>query len=320
MTMRDARPLAAVAALAAAALTLTACGSGATGGSAPSPSADGRLSVVASTTVWADVAKAVGGDAVSVKAIVGASGDPHSYEASAADTSAVRSAQLVVFNGGHYDDFVVSALGPDTNRARVEAMSVIAKDDHGEAGHSEAAHDEHGAHEHANEHIWYDLDAVQDVAKAVAAKLGELKADAKDTFTANAAAFAAKLDALEKKVDAIEQANKGAKVAATEPIAHYLIEEAGLADATPAQFSKAVEEENDPPAAAIAEIQKLITDKAVKALLYNAQTESPVTKQVKENAVKAGVAVVELTESLPEGRDYSSWMGEQIDKLAAALR
>lgn len=318
MTARNTR---AVGALAALALTLTACGGGSAGGNSgsPSPSADGKLSVVASTNVWADVVKAVGGDAVAVKAIVGSTGDPHSYESSAADAAAVRGAALVVFNGGHYDDFMPQVLKDVKDKPAVEAMKVA-------DAHSDQAKpaeggdkDEHG-HEHANEHIWYDLDVVEDVAKAVAAKLGELKADQKDKFTASAQAFTAKIDALEQKVAAIKQANRGAKVAATEPIAHYLLDGAELADATPTQFSKAVEEENDPPATAIAEMQKLITDRVVRVLVYNPQTESPVTKQVKENAVKANVPVVELTETLPEGKDYPRWMGEQIDALAAALK
>ncbi|WHT19886.1 zinc ABC transporter substrate-binding protein [Crossiella sp. CA-258035] len=315
MTPRHIRPVGAVAALTAAALALTACGGGTPAGNSgsPSPSADGKLSVVASTNVWADVARAVGGDAVSVKAIVGATGDPHSYESSAADAATVRGAALVVFNGGHYDDFVPQMIKNDAAKPVVEAMKVASQDEHAKAEPADA-------HEHANEHLWYDLDVVEDVAKQIATKLGELKADGKDKYTANAQAFTAKIDALEQKVDAVKQAHKGVKVAATEPIAHYLLEEAGLADVTPAQFSKAVEEENDPPAAAIAEIQKLITERTARVLVYNPQTESPVTKQVKENAVKANVPVVELTETLPEGKDYTQWMGEQIDKLAAALK
>ncbi|MCK2237840.1 MULTISPECIES: metal ABC transporter solute-binding protein, Zn/Mn family [unclassified Crossiella] len=313
MTPRNTRQTGAVAALAAAALTLTACG-GTPAASSGTPAADGKLAVVASTNVWADVARAVGGDAVSVKAVVGATGDPHSYESTAVDAATVRGAALVVFNGGHYDDFMPQIIKNETGKPVVEAMKVAGQDEHAKPETAEAGH------EHANEHLWYDLDVVEDVAKAIAAKLGELKADAKDRFTANAQAFTAKIDALEQKVDAIKAAHTGVKVTATEPIAHYLLDEAGLADVTPAQFSKAVEEENDPPAVAIAEIQKLVTERTARVLVYNPQTESPVTKQVKENAVKANVAVVELTETLPEGKDYTQWMGEQIDKLAAALK
>jgi zinc/manganese transport system substrate-binding protein len=63
--------------------------------------------VVASTNVYGDIAKVVGGDNVSVTAIINkTSQDPHSYEATAQDRLAVSKADLVVENGGGYDDFL----------------------------------------------------------------------------------------------------------------------------------------------------------------------------------------------------------------------
>jgi zinc/manganese transport system substrate-binding protein len=64
----------------------------------------------------------------------------------------------------------------------------------------------------------------------------------------------------------------------------------------------------------------LFSGDPVRALVVNAQTETPSTDQVRETAQTAGVPVVEVTETLPEGTtDYVSWMGAQIDALADAL-
>ena len=58
----------------------------------------------------------------------------------------------------------------------------------------------------------------------------------------------------------------------------------------------------------------------VRALIVNAQTETPTTDQVRQAAESAGVPVVEMTETLPADQpDYVSWMGSQIDALTAAL-
>jgi zinc/manganese transport system substrate-binding protein len=58
----------------------------------------------------------------------------------------------------------------------------------------------------------------------------------------------------------------------------------------------------------------------VAALLANAQTESPATKQVEQAATRGGVPVVKVTETLPAGTmDYVTWMGGQIRALAGAL-
>lgn len=92
---------------------------------------------------------------------------------------------------------------------------------------------------------------------------------------------------------------------ATEPVAHYLLETAKVTDATPRAFSEAVEQESDVPAAALAEVNSLVAGKRVKAVVNNAQTVTPVTRQVVDAAKKAGLPVVDVTETLPAGAgDY----------------
>jgi zinc/manganese transport system substrate-binding protein len=110
------------------------------------------------------------------------------------------------------------------------------------------------------------------------------------------------------------------KVAITEPVPLYLVQDAGLDNVTPAKFSEAVEEGNDPPAAVLNQTLELFTTKTVKVLLPNAQTESASTKQVEQAATAAGVPVVPVTETLPTGTDdYVTWQSGQIDQLSTAL-
>jgi zinc/manganese transport system substrate-binding protein len=336
MTVRNAM-LGAVVAVTA--VSLTACG----GQDAPAAGGDGRIKVVASTNVWGSVVEAVGGDAVEVTAIIDdPSGDPHSYESKPADVAAVRDAQLVIFNGGGYDDFFATLLGPETEGAKkIEAFPLSGKasghdepageshadepagESHADepAGESHAdepaAGDGHG-HDHAvNEHVWYDFETVHAVAERAAADLAAIAPDKKADFEANARDFGAKLDELTAKL-----AGKGAgkKVLETEPVAHYLLDTAGVEDVTPESFSDAVEEETDVPAAALAEVLTLVEGKQVAALVNNAQTANAATGQVVERARSAGVAVVEVTETLPEGATgYLDWMTEQVDSLVGAL-
>jgi zinc/manganese transport system substrate-binding protein len=100
----------------------------------------------------------------------------------------------------------------------------------------------------------------------------------------------------------------------------YLVQTAGLTDATPPEFTEAIEEDTDPPAAVLQETLALFSGDPVRALVVNAQTETPSTDQVRNAAQTAGVPVVEMTETLPEGATgYADWMGGQIDALAGAL-
>jgi zinc/manganese transport system substrate-binding protein len=94
-----------------------------------------------------------------------------------------------------------------------------------------------------------------------------------------------------------------------------LVQAAGLVNATPPEFSQAVEESTDPPAAVLQDTLKLFSGPVrVKALLPNAQTESPTTKQIEQAAQSGSVPEVPVTETLPAGvTDYVTWMTQQVD-------
>ena len=300
-----------VAGLAAVTLGLTACGSSGTApeGAAPADEAAGRVQVVASTDVWGSVAKAVGGDRVAVTSIIDSPDkDPHEYETTPNDATAVGKAGLVLLNGGGYDDFMpklVSASG--TKAPVIDAVQASGLRKPGD--------------EEFNEHVWYSLPAVGKVAQSVAAQLGKADPAGAAEYTANAQRFDAGVDDLTRKAAAIGAAHPGAKVAVTEPVPDYLLESAKLENVTPEAFSEAMEEGNDPPAAVLSETMALFTAQPpVSALVLNGQTQTPTTDQVKQAATKATVPVVEVTETLPAGvGDYTAWMGAQIDALAGAL-
>jgi zinc/manganese transport system substrate-binding protein len=191
--MRSALPLAIVA---VALLGAAGCGGGTGDGSA-----DGKVAVVASTNVWASVVTAVGGADVSVRSLIdNPSADPHSYADKPEDATLLTDADLVVYNGGGYDDFFAKlADAAGTDAKRVVAFDV--------SGHPDGA----------NEHVWYDLATVKKVADEVAAGLGVVDPDHRSAYTANAAAFGTRLDELTTKAAAIPDG----EVVATEPVAKY---------------------------------------------------------------------------------------------------
>jgi zinc/manganese transport system substrate-binding protein len=321
---RPVRLAAIAAAVIAAAATAVACARSEQAGGQPASGTP--IAVVASTNVWASVARAVGGSDVTVKAIVDdPAGDPHSYQVNARDAAALRGADLVVYNGGGYDDFVEQALGATGGPRRIKAVDLLEQPSgsgassqppttHGFGGSAAA-----GAHETLNEHVWYDLPTVAMTAGEIASQLSELRPAAKASFIANADAFDRRLDTLQGKVGDVGATFGGRQVVATEPVAHYLLDAARLVDVTPHDFVDAVEEETDPPAAAVAKIQKLVTEGRVAVLVHNPQTETPVVADLVGKAHAAALPVVDMTETLPTGQDYPTWMGNQIQALSDAL-
>jgi len=300
------RRLGASTAVLAVLLALAGCSS-ASGADAGSSTADAGapIAVVTSTNVWGDIVKQVGGDAVAVTAVVSdPSADPHSYEANAQTQLALAKAQLVVENGGGYDDFMDQMLSSSSAQV-INAVQI--------SGKAAVAGDE------LNEHVWYDFPTVDKVAAQVATELSVIDPVNAATFTANAAAFSSKLAGLAGKVEAIKAAHQGTPIAITEPVPLYLTEAAGLVNKTPAEFSAAIEDGTDVPPTVLSDTLALFTDKAVAALVYNEQTASPETEKLLAAATDNSIAEVGVTETLPAGKDYVSWMDSNITALFAAL-
>lgn len=310
--------------LAAAGLvSLAACGSGSDAGgtgAAPTSAAGGKVAVVASTDVYGSIASAVGGDLVEVTSLIDSpNADPHEYESTPADAATVARAALVVVNGGGYDDFAARLVESSGTKATViDAVQLSGLPGAPEAGHAEGDGHDHGEF---NEHVWYSLPTVRKVADEIAKDLGTADPANAATFTANAQRFGTDLDGLQQKVDAIKAGHSGQRIAVTEPVPLYLTEAAGLQNATPEEFSEAVEEGTDPAAAVLASTLEVVEGPdPVKALVVNSQTESPSTQKVEDAAKAKGVPVVEVSETLPDGvGSYVAWQNTQLDALAGAL-
>lgn len=307
-----------LAAGALALLGLSACStadtpssSGASGEAAASgsaPSGDAGVTVVASTNVWGDIAQTIGGDAVTVTSIISdPDKDPHEYQADARTQLALSKADVVIENGGGYDDFVDTMLSASDNASAdvINAVDV--------SGFAATAGDE------LNEHVWYDYGTVSKVVDRIAQALSAADPANASTFAANAAAFAKGLDDLDASVATVKQAHEGARVAITEPVPLYLLENMGLDNVTPEAFSEAIEEETDVAPAVLKETTDLFADHAVSALVYNEQTSGPQSDAVLTAAKDAGVPVVPAQETLPQGMTYLSWQSGIIDQISQAL-
>lgn len=314
---------------------LTACG--AEGQAGPAGDDPDGPSVVASTTVYADIVERVAGGNATVETVISnPDADPHSYEASPADSAAVAGADLVVYNGAGYDGFVDLALGNAGDVPVVRAVDeyqrvtggAVAAHDHGAGAHGGDGH--HGdEHDHAptgdaadepafaNEHVWFSLPTVAAVAERVADELAALDPDDAERYRANAEEFAGELSPLESRLDEIHDRGH-LPYAQTERVGAHLFEAAHLTDLTPRGFLASVEDDTDPSAADLAALLDLLAERRVAFLAYNPQTETSVTARVRDAAEDAGLVVVDITETLPEGADYLGWMTGIVDEISTA--
>jgi zinc/manganese transport system substrate-binding protein len=291
---------------------LVGCSSG--GGQSTDSSAaagTGPIPVVTSTNVWGDIVSQIGGEQVNVTALISdPAADPHSFEPNAQAQLALSKAALVVENGGGYDAYMqtleqaAKVSGPVINAVEVSGVEVSGRD----AGAGEL-----------NEHVWYDLPTAAAVATRIAAELITIRPEQAAFFQANLKVFSDQIAGLTARTAEIKAAHDGAPVAITEPVPLYLTEAAGLVNQTPDAFSAAIEEGTDVPPTVMSDTLALFSGKKVVALVYNEQTSSPETEQLLEAARDNAIAEVGVTETLPAGKNYLSWMDANITALAGAL-
>lgn len=274
----------------------------------------GAIKVVATTSVWASIVEFVGGEAVEVTAIISdPNRDPHSYEASARDQLAVSEAELVVMNGGGYDDFMVQLVqAADETKLVLEAVE--GGDSHSDEEHSDEEH----SHSHEeNEHVWYDFDAVSNFAVRLADVITELRPESLSVVSANFDEFEAELEVLSLRRDALRDRALGLGVLQTAPLASLLLEDAGFQDLTPSDLLEAVEEEREIAPLVMAEAEALLSSGDVSLLAVNEQLLDPQSEQLIAWAELSGAAVVYLSELIPdpENQDYLDWMHAILDEL-----
>jgi ABC-type Zn uptake system ZnuABC Zn-binding protein ZnuA len=104
-------------------LILAGCGGGASHAPATIGPA-GRLHVVTTSNVFADMIENAGGDRVTVTSLVPKGADVHTYQATPQDLRAAASADLFVMNGLGLDDWLAGTIESASSRAPIIRLGV----------------------------------------------------------------------------------------------------------------------------------------------------------------------------------------------------
>jgi zinc/manganese transport system substrate-binding protein len=278
-------------------LLLSACGS--------STRAAGKLDVVAAERTYGNIASQIGRRRVSVTSILTSpSADPHLYEPSMSNGASVADAKVVLQNGLGYDAFMskLENASPSKDRVVVTMADVL------------------GVHgKDANPHLWYEVPRLDRIAGAIAAAFAQADPAHKVAYRRGLHRFERSLDPLRREVSTIRTRFPGAPVAYTEPVPGYLVSAAGLRNLAPASFTRSIEEGTEPSPSAVAAMSALVTQRRIRALLYNPQAVSPITAELRSAAQEAGIPVVAVRETLPTGLSFQQWQLAEAGALADAL-
>ncbi len=155
-----------------------------------------RLNVVASFSILGDLVRNVGGDRVSVTTLVGPDGDVHVYTPAPADAKKIADAKLVIINGLGLEGWLPRLVQSSGSKAAIVAAT------QGIAPRKLGSD--------ADPHAWQSVVDAKVYVANIRDALGAADPANAGVHRANAAAYLAKLDALDREVrDAVAQIPQG---------------------------------------------------------------------------------------------------------------
>jgi zinc/manganese transport system substrate-binding protein len=299
-------------AVGATVIVLAACSTAPSGSPAAAATDDGSgpgapVRVVAAENFWGSLAAQLGGSDVHVASVINnPDADPHDYEPTTADATAMAAAQLAIVNGAGYDAWAskLIAANPVPGRIVLTVGDLV------------------GVPPGGNPHRWYSPDDVRRVLDAVTAHYTKLDPSRAATFQdLHRQVLDVALKDYFGLVQTIRTRYAGTPVGASESIVSPLAQATGLDLVTPPSFLAAISEGTDPTAADKATVDAQLTGRRVKIYIYNRQNATPDVQRQVEEARAAGIPIVTVTETLtPAGASFQDWQTAQLRAIVTALR
>lgn len=298
----------------AVALAAVACGG------ADEPVEGDGLSIVATTTIWADVASSIVGSEGSVESLIPVGVDPHAFSPSPSQVAGLVGADLVIANGlgleAGFKDVLAAAEDAGAVVVTVgDFADPLGFDTAGEACEP-ADHDDHGVepadeHDHGtgcDPHVWMDPERVALAVGAIAEALASIAPDV--DWAGAATGYESELNALTAEMAEILDAvpvDRQVLVTNHDSL-RYLAERFGysvIETVIPGGSTL-----GNPSSAALAQLVETMRDLEIRAIFADT-TDSTALAEAVAAELGGSVTVVELyTGSIgPEGSGADSLIG-----------
>ena len=278
-----------------------------------------RPTVVVTTSILGDVVERVVGDQAEVLTIMPVGADPHSFQASAQQAAEMRDADLLVVNGGGFEEGLLDVIDAAIADGALafEALSAVETLEYGEAAHDHEDHadDDHADEDHGDDHAEEDeghdhegddphffTDPVR-MAEVVEALTGFLteNVDGVDAgaLQSSADAYVAELEALDAEVsELVGEIPEDDRILVTNhEVFGYFADRYGFEIVGTVIPSGSTAD--GASAGALAELAEIVEQEGVAAIFADATTSNDLADTLAGEA--GGVRVIELfTESLGE--------------------
>jgi zinc/manganese transport system substrate-binding protein len=268
--------------------------------------AQGRLEVVASFSILADLARSVGGERVNVTTLVGRDGDVHVYTPAPADAKKVADAKLVLINGLGLEGWLPRLVQSAASKAAIVTASqgVIPR----KLGSG------------ADPHAWQSVANAKIYVTNIRDALVAADPAGTEVYRANAENYLAKLDALEREVRAAiaEIPQERRKVISTHDAFGYFAASYGIEFIAPQGAST----ESEASARDIARIITQIRAAGIPAVFLENISDSRLMRRISgETGARVGGTLYSdsLTDEKGDAPTYIEMVRHNIKALTSAL-
>ncbi|MBP2058665.1 zinc/manganese transport system substrate-binding protein [Lactobacillus colini] len=258
---------------------------------------NGRISIVTSTNIYADIAKNIVGKYGTAKAIItSGSIDPHDFEPKTSDAREIQNADIIIANGLGYDSWL-NKLANANNKKVVEVGNDIMK-----------------FKSNSNPHIWYNLEMPIKYTNYLVARLSKLDKKHASYYKENGAKFIAKVQKVKKIANNIN-GKKAKPVFVSEPVFDYALQAAGFKIGD-SDFEDAIENGTDPTPQVINKMNKQIANKEISFFVNNTQVQSSTVSNFVKKAKSKNIPVLSVRETMPNNTTYLQWITQNYENLA----
>jgi manganese/iron transport system substrate-binding protein len=154
---------------------------------------DEKPQVIATSTIITDLTEEIAGDEVKLTGILEPGADPHVYEPVPADSRALETADLILYNGYNLEPGLIKIMNASGGAVPKVAVGEVVKPLELEKSEGEIVPDPH---------VWGNVENAILMVKAIQAALIELSPEDTETFTANADKFTQELQQLDTWIKA----------------------------------------------------------------------------------------------------------------------
>lgn len=262
-----------------------------TGCSKKDNSSSNKISIVTSTNVYANIAQNVLGKYGKASAIItNSSTDPHDFEPTTAD------AKIIIANGLGYDSWLPK-LAKSNNKSAVLVGEDLMKLKNG-----------------ANPHIWFDLNMPTKYVNYLVKRLAKIDKKHAAYYKENGAKYLAKINKI-KRIAASVDGAKQKPVYVSEPIFDYALKATHFKIGDKA-FEEAIENETDPSAKIVHQMNQTIDKRGISFFVKNSQVNSSTVNNFVKRAKAKNIPILQVRETIPNDTTYIEWMTENYQNLA----